>query len=191
MWGFSATSSPPETAQPLEKAMFVKKWRDFQGASLPDEEIGWNWKFSWLPAESFRLTQIDLWKWREFHGFMGWLSGLFFLKSNLEDFTRFWECSSLPPMKHTPFCPKKSPKKSAVSSLAPSMVAGAEATDGASAFQAVPRRFGWPPGTPGTPEKRGREVQSYPMLLMYTWYIDELSIYLTFPMDPNTVSEGT
>ena len=84
------------------------------------------------------------------------------------------------PLKHSPFCLKKSPKKSAVSSLAPSMVSGAEATDGASAFQAVPRRG-----------KRGREVQSYPILLMYTWYIDELSIYLTFPMDPNTVSEGT
>ena len=94
------------------------------------------------------------------------------------------------PLKHSPFCLKKSPKKSAVSSLAPSMVSGAEATDGASAFQAVPRR-GMAPGNPGNPGKRGREVQSYPILLMYTWYIDELSIYLTFPMDPNTVSEGT
>jgi len=53
------------------------------------------------------------------------------------------------PLKHTPFCPKKYPKKSAVASLAPSMVSGAEATDGASAFQAVPRRFG-NPGNPGS-----------------------------------------
>ena len=116
-----------------------------------------------------------LWKWREFHGFMGWLSGLISFKSNLEDFTWFWECSSLPPMKHTPFCPKKTPKICAVSSLAPCMVAGAEATDGASAFQAVPRRF----GTPGARRGRWSSIISHATdVYMVNWWIIYNILYI-------------